>query len=90
MNNLQDKNTWTDEMLGSSKEPNSLDYKKVRVYYRCPETDHNIDENNIGKWWVLTKSKKIKHSSKISMNQKLSKHMPCYVTYLKYLSRYTI
>ena len=26
---FQDEKTWTNEMLGSSKEPNVLDYKKI-------------------------------------------------------------
>ena len=32
---LQDQND-ADEDLGSSQEPNQLDYKKVRKYYACP------------------------------------------------------
>ena len=43
-------------MLGSSKEPNIKDYKKVKVYYRCKEiesgpklsTTHDIENNNLG------------------------------------------
>ena len=43
-------------MLGSSKEPNALDYKKVKAYYKCTETEsgpeisinHHIDDNNLG------------------------------------------
>ena len=43
-------------MLGSSKEPNALDYKKVKAYYKCTETEsgpeisinHDIDDNDLG------------------------------------------
>ena len=46
-------------MLGSSKEPNALDYIKVKAYYRCSETKSKwariitsevIDGNNISKY----------------------------------------
>ena len=66
-------------MLGSSKEPNALDYKKVKAYYKCTETEsgpelstnHDIDDNNLGinDRFISQSVKKYKVFSKISIHR---------------------